>query len=91
MYFYIYIHLHKGKIATLARLKASSAVMHLSMSSLGGGGGWATHRNLTVRSVPRVRILIICDVPAGVGNFDIVAILISGESGEGLEINSIGK
>ena len=56
----------------------------------GGGGGRATHGNLTVRSAPRVGILIIHDVP-GVGNFDNVAILISGESGEGLEMTCLGK
>ena len=35
-----------------------------------------------MRSVPRVGILILHDVGPGVGNFDNVAILISGESGE---------
>ena len=43
-------------------------VMHLSMSSPRVEGR-ANHGNLTLRSVPRVGILIISDVP-GVGNFD---------------------
>lgn len=43
-------------------------VMHLSMSSPRVEGR-ANHGNLTLRSVPRVGILIIGDVP-GVGNFD---------------------
>ena len=55
-----------------------------------GGRGWPTHENLTVRCVSRVGILIVCDIP-GVGNFDNVAILISGESGEGLEMACLGK
>ena len=37
--------------------------MHLSMLSLGGGGGQATHGVLIMRPVPRVRSLIIQDIP----------------------------
>lgn len=44
-------------------------VMHLSMSSPRVEGR-ANHGNLTLRSVPRVGILIIRDVPGGGGNFD---------------------
>ena len=37
--------------------------MHLSMlSPRAGGGGGPNHGSLIVRSVPRVAILIICDV-----------------------------
>lgn len=53
------------------RLKNTSTkntVMHLSMSSP-RVEGQANHGNLTLRSVPRVGILNICDVPR-VGNFD---------------------
>ena len=54
--------------------------MHLSVSSpRGGGGGRATHGNLTVTYIPRVGILIRHHVPR-VGNFGMVAILDNGES-----------
>ena len=55
--------------------------------------GRANHGNLTLRSVPRVGILIIRDVP-GVGNFDMLPPWSpdwSGERGEDLEMTYLGK
>lgn len=56
----------------------------ISANPEGGGGHLATHRNLLVMYIPRVRILIGSNVPR-VGNFGIVAIL---DNGKSLEMSS---
>ena len=57
----------------------NNAPISVKPEGVGGGGGRATHGNLTVTYIPRVGILIGHHVPR-VGNFGMVAILDNGES-----------
>ena len=57
--------------------------MHLSMLSLGWGGGGSGYPRGFDCEVPRVGILIVQDIPQG-GEFNMTTIL---ENEEGLEMN----